>query len=148
MSTTIPLAARVRTPRPVWLVCVVVSLLAAVATELYGLVARAVGVPMSAAGVGSAKAGPIQVGMFAMGTATCMFWGTILAMLLARFARRPARTWLVVTPVLTALSLLAPGTAQDTAVSTKVMLCLAHLLAASIIIPVVYQRLRQLPDRS
>jgi hypothetical protein len=133
----------IRTTRPVWAVSVLAGAAASVATELYGLAARAAGVPMAAAGVGARTAGPITVGMFAMGTLICTFWGTILAVLLARYATRPARTYVWVTVVLTAVSLIAPLTAHDTATSTKAMLAVAHLIAAAIIIPTVTRRLDQ-----
>lgn len=132
---------------PVWRVGALAVLLAAVATEIYGLIARAAGIPMAAAGTGSAKASPITVGMFAMGTVTAAFWGVILAVLLARFAKRPARTFLVSTLVLLGVSFVAPLTAADTATSTKLMLCGGHLLAAAVIIPVVTRRLAELPGR-
>lgn len=131
--------------RPIWLVSASAGAAAAIATELYGLSARAAGVPMSAGNIGAETAGPISVGMFAMGTLICTFWGTLLAMLIARFATRPAHVYTAVTTVLTAVSLAAPLAAGDTAVSTKFMLVAAHLLAAAIVIPAVALRLRDLP---
>ncbi len=127
--------------RPVWQVSAVAGLAAAVATELYGLAARAAGVPMAAAGLGSAKATPITVGMFAMGTLICTFWGTILAVVLARYAAHPARIYVRATVALTALSLAIPLSAADTALSTRVTLAVAHLIAAAIIVPPVTRRL-------
>jgi hypothetical protein len=144
MSTdTVTQSTTTRRTRPVWLVSATAGVVAAVTTELYGLVARAVGIPMRAAGTGDPSASPITVGMFAMGTLICVFWGTVLALLLARFARRPATIYLRVTLALTALSLAAPLTAVDTAVATKVMLAIAHLIAASIMIPAVTRALRK-----
>jgi len=127
--------------RPVWQVSAFAGLTAAVATELYGLVARAAGVPMSAAGSGATTAQPVTVGMFAMGTLLCTFLATILAMVLARFVARPARAFAVATVVLTALSLAVPLSAADTAAATRLTLAGAHLLAAAIIIPTVSRRL-------
>lgn len=127
--------------RPVWLVGAAAGMAAGVATEVYGLIARAAGVPMEAGTAGAAVAEPITVGMFAMGTLISTFWGVVIAMLLARHASRPSRTFVRVTVPLTVLSLAGPLAAGDTAVSTKLMLCVAHLLAAAIIIPVVAGRL-------
>lgn len=76
-----------------------------------------------------------------MGTVTCAFWGTVLAVLLARYAKHPARIYLRATLGLTALSLLVPLSAADTALSTRLMLAIAHLLAAAIVIPTVTRRL-------
>jgi len=127
--------------RPVWQVSAFASVIAAVATELYGLAARAGGVPMSAAGFGQTTATPITVGMFAMGTLLCAFLATILAMILARFAARPARAFAGTAVALTALSLAVPLSAADTATATRLTLAGAHLLAAAIIIPAVSRRL-------
>jgi hypothetical protein len=79
--------------RPVWLVGAVAGLAAAAATELYGLAARAAGVPMSAGNVGGTTAEPITVGMFAMGTVICTFWGTVLAVLPVPRRRPPRSCW-------------------------------------------------------
>jgi heme A synthase len=133
--------------RPVWLVSALAGVTAAAATELYGLAARAAGIPMSAGNLGASTAGPVTVGMFAMGTLICTFWGTILAVLIARFARRPARVYQWTAVALTAVSLIAPLGAGATATSTKVMLAVGHLVAAAIIIPTVTRRLTHLPHR-
>lgn len=129
------------TNRPVWLVGAVAGVAASAATEAYGLLARAAGIPMSAGSVGAPSAGPITVGMFAMGTLICTFWGTVIAVLLKRYARRPARVFLWTAVGLTAVSLAAPVLAAHTAVSTKIMLLVAHLVAASIVIPAMTRRL-------
>jgi hypothetical protein len=144
-TTTTVLATNVLRARPVWQVSVLAGGTAAVATELYGLAARAAGIPMAAGNIGATTAGPITVGMFAMGTLICTFWGTILAVILARYATRPARPYLRTTMALTTVSLASPLAAGDTATSTKLMLALAHLLAASIIIPTVTHRLSHAP---
>lgn len=143
-TTTVP-STDVLATRPVWLISVLAGLAAAVATELYGLAARAVGIPMVAGTIGASVSGPITIGMFAMGTATSVFWGTILAVLLARYARRPARTYLWTTIALTAVSMAGPYFAGATATSTKLMLALAHIIAAAIVIPVVTRRLSHSP---
>ncbi|SIR86775.1 DUF6069 family protein [Micromonospora avicenniae] len=145
-STPIP-STDVLATRPVWLVSVLAGLAAAIATELYGLAARAVGIPMVAGNIGASVPGPITTGMFAMGTVTSVFWGTILAVLLARYSRRPARTYLWTTIALTAVSMAGPYLAGATAASTKVMLALAHIVAAAIVIPLVSSRLSHVPGR-
>ena len=149
MMRTTATATTPATPhtRPVWLVSVLAGVTAAAGTELYGLTARAAGVPMAAGGIGATTAGPITVGMFAMGTLICAFWGTVLAVLLARYAPRPARAYAWTAVALTAVSLVTPLAAGDTATSTKLMLVPAHLIAAAIIIPIVTRRLAQSPGR-
>ena len=127
--------------RPVWQVCYLAGLAASVVVETWGLAARAVGVPMRAAGLGSHHATPITVGMFAMGTMVVTFWFTFAVILVARFSKNPRRTYLRTALPLLALSLAVPITAADTAISTKLTLAAAHLIAGAIIIPVVARRL-------
>ncbi|MFF7795432.1 DUF6069 family protein [Streptomyces sp. NPDC007991] len=149
MNVTIP-QARPRTAsrpagflstRPVWLVAILATLAGAVATEAFALVARAAGVPMEAASPGAAEAAPIPVGGFGGGV---VFWsvaGIALAVVLARWAKQPARTFTVTTVVLTALSLAGPAVAPHTATSTQAVLAVSHGVAAAVIIPLVARRL-------
>ena len=130
--------------RPVWQVNYLSGLAASVIVEAWGLAARAAGVPMRAAGLGSHHATPITVGMFAMGTMVVTFWFTFAVILMARFAKNPKRTYLRTALPLLALSLAVPLTAQDTAISTKLTLAAAHLIAGAIIIPAVARRLSRL----
>jgi hypothetical protein len=142
MSVVTSTSRRSLTSLPVWVVSVGAGGTAALATEVYGLIARAVGVPMSAGGLSASTADEITPGMFAMGTLICTFWGTLIAVGLARWANQPARTYRRITLALVVLSLAAPALAGgDTAVSTKLMLCLAHGIAAAIVIPAVSYRL-------
>jgi len=127
--------------RPVWQVNYLAALAACVVVELWGLIWRAAGVPMRAAGLGSPHASTITVGMFAMGTLVVTFWFTFVVVLIARFARHPRRVYLRTALPLLVLSLAAPILAADTATATKVVLAVAHLIAGAIIIPVVARRL-------
>ncbi|MEV2232109.1 DUF6069 family protein [Streptomyces phaeochromogenes] len=134
-------SARLLDTRPVWLVGVLATLAGAVVTEGFGLIARGVGVPMEAASPGATEAAEIPVGGFFGGV---LFWavvGIVLAVALARWAKRPARTFVVTTVVLTALSMAGPAVAPHTATSTQVVLAVSHLVAAAVIIPVVARRL-------
>ncbi|MET9683431.1 DUF6069 family protein [Streptomyces coeruleorubidus] len=127
--------------RPVWLVGVLATLAGAVVTEAFALVARAAGVPMEAASPGAEEAAEIPVGGFVGGV---VFWsaaGIVLAVVLARWAKQPARTFTVTTVVLTALSLAGPAVAPHTATSTQIVLALSHVVAAAVIIPLVARRL-------
>ena len=130
--------------RPVWQVSYLSGLAASATVEVWGLAARAIGVPMRAAGMGSPHATPITAGMFAMGTMVVTFWFTFAVILMARLAKNPKRTYLRTALPLLALSLAAPLTAADTAISTKLTLAAAHLIAGAIIIPVVARRLSRL----
>ena len=127
--------------RPVWQACYLSGLAASVAVETWGLITRAAGVPMQAAGWGSHHATAITVGMFAMGTMVVTFWFTFAVILMARFAKNPTRIYLCTALPLLALSLTMPLTAADTPVSTKLTLAAAHIIAGAIIIPIVATRL-------
>lgn len=127
--------------RPAWQVSYLSGLAASVIVEAWGLAARAAGVPMRAAAMGSQHAAPITVGMFAMGTMVVTFWFTFAVVLMARFATNPGRTYLRTALPLLALSLAVPLTAADTAISTRLTLAVAHLIAGAIIIPTVARRL-------
>jgi hypothetical protein len=127
--------------RPVWQVSYLSGLAASVVVETWGLAARAAGVPMRAAGMGSHHATPITVGMFAMGTMVVIFWSTFAVVVMARFSKNPKRIYLRTALLLLALSLAVPLTAADTATSTKLTLAAAHLIAGAIIIPTVARRL-------
>ena len=61
--------------------------------------------------------------------------------LIARFAKHPARAYLRTTLPLLALSLVVPLTAAETPASTKVTLAAAHLIAGAVIVPTVARRL-------
>jgi hypothetical protein len=130
--------------RPVWQVSYLSGLAASAVVEVWGLAARAAGVPMRAAGLGAQHATPITIGMFAMGTMVVTFWFTFAVVLMARFAKNPRRTYLRTVLPLLALSLAVPLTAADTAISTKLTLAAAHLIAGAVIIPTVARRLSRM----
>ncbi|WP_298564817.1 DUF6069 family protein [Streptomyces luteogriseus] len=151
MSVTTPQTQAARTgsrsisgflaARPVWLVGIVAALAGAVVTEAFALVARAAGVPMEAASPGATEAAEIPVGGFFGGV---VFWsvaGIVLAVVLARWAGRPARTFTVTTVVLTALSLAGPAVAPHTATSTQIVLAVSHVVAAAVVVPLLARRL-------
>lgn len=127
--------------RPVWLTSALAFLAAAVVTELYGLLARGAGIRMAAGNPGGDVATPIMVGMFAMATLIIGVAATILAIAVARYADNPSRIYLRTTIVLTLVSFAAPMAAGDTTLSTKLMLCGGHVIAAAIVIPIVTRRL-------
>jgi len=143
MSTTTASApaASFLARRPVWQVNYLSGLAASVAVEAWGLAARAAGVPMRVASPGSQHATTITVGMFAMGTMVVTFWFTFAVIFMARVAKNPKRSYLRTALPLLALSLALPLTAADTAISTKLTLAAAHLIAGAIIIPIVARRL-------
>ena len=140
-TTTSSLSARLLDTRPVWQVGVLATLAGAVVTETFALVVRGAGVTMQAASPGDTEAAEIPVGGFFGGV---LFWsvaGIVLAVCLARWAKRPARTFVVTTVALTALSMAGPALAPHTATSTQIVLAVSHLVAAAVIIPLVARRL-------
>lgn len=126
---------------PVWRVGAVAGVLAAVATEAYSRVVDAAGVPLNVGGFGADHAEPIPVGGFATATLMWSVVGVLLAVVLGRRAAHPARTWVRTTVVLTALSFVPSVLTGSTAASTKLVLCVAHVIAAAIVIPMVALRL-------
>ncbi|MEU1575499.1 DUF6069 family protein [Streptomyces collinus] len=147
MSVTTPQAQAPQSPsgllstRPVWLVGILATLAGAVVTEAFALVARAAGVPMEAASPGATEAAEIPVGGFFGGV---VFWsvaGIVLAVVLARWAEQPARTFTVTTVALTALSLAGPAVAPHTAPSTQIVLAASHVVAAAVVVPLLARRL-------
>jgi hypothetical protein len=128
---------------PIWRVGAVAAVAAAIATELFVVVAKALDIPMETAGWTTEPAQEIPAGGFAMMTVLWTAVGTVLAVVLARRAKQPARTFVVTTVVLTVLSLVSPLTANDTTTATIVVLCLSHVVAAAVVIPALARRLHQ-----
>ena len=108
--------------------------LATVATSTIATVGEFAGISIAVGGA------PIPVSGFALLTVVFSLVGLVLALGLARFARRPRAAFVRTTLVLTALSLV-PDVLADAAGATKVLLMLAHLVAATIVIPAIARRL-------
>ncbi|SDM72376.1 DUF6069 family protein [Nonomuraea jiangxiensis] len=83
---------------------------------------------------------PIPASGFAMLTVIFSVAGLVLAVGLARWARRPRTTFVRATLALTALSLV-PDALVGASVATKVLLMVTHVVAASIVIPAIARRL-------
>jgi hypothetical protein len=66
------------------------------------------------------------------GIVIATFWGTVLAVILTRYARRPARTFTIIAAAATALSLITPLDAFGASPSTKLTLAGGHLIVATI----------------
>lgn len=83
---------------------------------------------------------PIPVPGFAVLTVVFSAVGLVLALVLARSVRRPRTVFVRTTVVLTALSLV-PDVLVDAAPATRVLLMLAHVVAAAIVVPAIARRL-------
>lgn len=111
------------------------------AVALASLATTAVAAAGSAAGISLAVGGePIPVTGFGTLTAVFSLIGLALAVVLARRARSPRRTFVRTTAALTALSLV-PDAVADAAPGTIALLMLTHLVAAAIVVPALARRL-------
>jgi hypothetical protein len=120
---------------------VIGAVLAALATTAVAAIARGFGVPLEAAPQDAPAPEAIPLAGFATMTLMVTAVGVLIALALARWARRPERTWIVTTVVLTALSFAPSVTAGHATPGTKAVLVLAHIVAALIVIPIVARSL-------
>ncbi len=111
---------------------IVVAAVAATATTLAAASLRAAGVHLAAGG-------KIPLAAFAQFTFAGAVLGGILVAVLNRRSTLPQRRFIQTAVVLTALSCLAPAAAGDD-LSSKIGLIAIHLLAATIIAPVLSRR--------
>ncbi|KAB2350408.1 hypothetical protein F8566_10310 [Actinomadura rudentiformis] len=107
---------------------------AAAATAAVAAAGEAAGISLAVNGT------PIPLSGFAVLTAIFSGMGLVLALVLARMARRPRAAFVRTTFVLTALSLV-PDVLADASAATKMLLMLTHLVAAAIVIPAIARRL-------
>ena len=109
-----------------------VGVLAAAATTAGATVLRAAGVPLAAHG-------EIQLAAFAQLAFIGAVCGGVLLAVLIRFSSAPRQRFVRITAGLTALSCVVPVAFADTAAS-KIALVGLHILAATVIIPVLARR--------
>ncbi|HEV7760988.1 MAG TPA: DUF6069 family protein [Acidimicrobiales bacterium] len=133
--------------RPLWLVGAGAGLVAAAAVALVAAVAKAADVPLAVAS--SSSSAPEVIPTFGFVTITVMSTaaGIVLAMALARWAKRPARTFTIVAVALTAVSFVLPHTAHNATTATRLVLDLTHVVAAAIVIPALASALAARPAR-
>lgn len=119
----------------VWKAVGAATLAAAAATETLVALARAAGMEVAIQGA------DLKPGGCAIAVLMCMVAGTGVLAAVRRWAGSPARTWVRATVALTLLSFVPDLTVPDTAVSTRMVLMTAHVVAAAIVIPAVARRL-------
>lgn len=117
-----------------------------VVAETYAAIIKVAGVPMRAGFLGAAHPSALTGESFATGVLVCTFWATLLGAVLVRTASRPGRTFVRTVSVLAAISLAVPIGAGATATATKVALVGAHILVASVVIPILYMAVRLSSD--
>lgn len=139
-ATTRQFAARM----PVWIVSTTAVLVGALVTGVFEFAARAVGVPFNVAlpGTGVEPAAIPATGL-AWAVAELGLIGIIIAVCLARFAKRPRSTWKRTAWTLTALSCVPSLVAVTDSYATNIMLVVSHLVAAVVIVPVIAARLSE-----
>lgn len=108
------------------------GVLAAAATTGGAAVLRAAGVPLAAHG-------EIQLAAFAQFTFVAALCGGVLLAVLIRRSSAPRQRFVRITAGLTALSCAVPAAFADTAPSKTALIGL-HVLAATIIVPVLARR--------
>lgn len=152
-TTTVPAStttSRTRsffTTGPVWLVSVAAVVVGAAVTEAYAWCAKAIDIPMKATTPSNDVPQDMRFGGFAGGVVFWSIAGIVLAVVLARKAKRPARTFVVTTVVLTAISLTTPFISAKTDTATEVAFALGHVVAAAVIIPLIARRLQSVAGR-
>lgn len=121
--------------RSIWTAAAVSGITAAAVTTAVGAVGRAAGVALTVSDQRIPLLGFVNL------TLLGALIGAVLATALHLRARRPRRTFVVTTVVLTVLS-IAPGVLVDTSPGTRALLAGMHVLAACIIVPAVAARVR------
>lgn len=122
--------------RRMWAVGALAAAVSSLVVIALVAIADAAGVPMEVA-ENSTKT-PEQIPL--LGYASVIVGSTVVGLLiataLARWARRPRRTFVIAAVVLTAVSFAFPATTTATT-ATKVVLEATHLIPAALIIPVI-----------
>ena len=150
MTTTFsPVAAEANAPnaRAVVGTCLVAGIAASAATVAVALAAKAIDIPMQVAGSANDAAEDIPMSGFVSLTLASTAIATLLAVAFARYAKRPAHTFVIVSAMLTVVSFVGPLTAHHATTATRVVLELSHVAAAAIVIPAVARRLPQRSTR-
>lgn len=125
-------------PAPVWPRGLVATAIAAVTTSLMAVIAKAAGVDFGS------SVGDVPLAAFPMLTVYCSLIGIIIAEVMIRVAAMPRSTFQITMIVLTGLSLVPdvlPFFEFDLAFVG--VLCLTHLVAAAIVVPMIALRMEE-----
>ena len=133
--TTLPAPASHRsTAKQIRRTGLLAGAVAAVATSTTAAIASALDVSLHV----SSKAIPVLG--FAQLTFVAAIIGTVMAVVMSQRATRPRPTFVITTLALTALSII-PDMTADAHTSTRLVLALTHVIAATIVIPALASRL-------
>jgi uncharacterized protein DUF6069 len=129
--------------KPVWLVGAAATVAAAVVTMVIAAIAKAADVPLAVAASKDEAAEAIPTAGVVPVVLVAGAIGIVLALAINRWAKRPARTFVVVTVALTVVSFITPTSAfaYNATTATRLTLELLHVVAAAIIIPTIAYRL-------
>lgn len=125
-------------PAPVWPRGLAATAIAAVATTLMAVAAKAAGVDFGS------SLGEVPIAAFPMLTVYCSLIGIIIAEVTIRVAKLPRSTFQITAIVLTGLSLIPdvlPLFEFDLAFVG--VLCLTHVVAAAIVVPMIAARMEE-----
>jgi hypothetical protein len=128
-------AARTSRARATCVAGLVSGVVASVATTLVVVAARAADIALDVDGEDILLLGFAQLTMIGA------VIGTVLALALSKWARRPRRTFVVTTVTLTVLSLV-PDVLIEASTGSKLVLMLTHVVAAAIIVPALAKHVR------
>lgn len=146
--STHPVTSPTRTRRvPISVQVLGIALAGAVVTGGFEALTRAAGVPYVFALPGVEPATMPASGLF-FAVLELGVVGAVLAACLTRWARQPRATWRRTAVTLTVISLVPSLVASSTTYATNVALAVSHLVAASVIIPLVARRLAETNPRS
>ncbi|MGR6924219.1 DUF6069 family protein [[Actinomadura] parvosata] len=120
--------------RPLVIGGLIAAAVAGAATAAVAAVGQFAGISLVIGGM------PVSVFGFAVLTVVFSVVGLVLALVLARTVRRPRTVFVRATVVLTVLSLV-PDVLMDASAATRVLLMLAHVVAAAIVVPAIARRL-------
>ena len=123
---------------PVWPRGLVATAIAAVTTTVMAVTAKAVGIDFGS------SVGEVPLSAFPLLTIYCSVVGIIIAEAMIRIATMPRSTFQITTIVLTGLSLIPdvlPVFEFDLAFVG--FLCLTHLVAAAIVVPMIAVRMEE-----
>ncbi|MFI7708789.1 DUF6069 family protein [Nonomuraea sp. NPDC049480] len=132
--TTTVTATATSPAQPLVIGGLIAAVVAGAATAAIAAVGELTGISLVVGGT------PLPVPGFGVLTVIFSAVGLVLALVLARSVRRPRTVFVRTTVVLTVLSLV-PDVLVDAAPATRVLLMLAHVVAAAIVVPAIARRL-------
>ncbi len=125
-------SSRVRTP--LWQTVLMAFIAAAIANIVLFFIANAIlSEPVSV----PAEMGVVNVVSITISTLVGTLGALLAFVLIKRFTRHPARTFLIVAVVALIVSMAGPFGSAGIALSTRLVLALMHIIAAAIIVPLL-----------